>query len=86
MSDLGIIKVYPEDKKKLRELYGKPTHDAFRVLINTQCPHPEIGRQYLSVEIPGFGTETLREGLTVTKAGYYCPKCRSYIFPEQGNG
>ena len=75
------ILVYKSDRLLLEQRYGKPTHKALHELL-AGCKHPEAGRKYTTAMLPigeAF-TEDQKQGRQVT--GFYCPACKTYVFPQ----
>lgn len=77
------INVFETDKKKFTELYGKPARAAFRVLIESECPHPEKKRKYTTVMIPAPDAEAIMDPQAAPNAkvfsGFLCTECNRHI-------
>ncbi len=83
--EITTIKVYKKDRRWLEELFGQPTHRAFRLaLAKASCQHPEGKRTYVMGLVPVVG-EHLQAGVAGKRIpGFYCAACESYIFPSAG--
>ena len=76
------IKVYRDDKERMFRLFGGPTHDAFRRVMETKCSHPDEAREYTTALIPAQG-EAMSEGQPVAQvySVYRCKLCSRFVVP-----
>lgn len=76
------ITVYKDDRQRLTMLFGTPTHDAFRRVMETKCSHPEDQRQYTTALIPADGG-ALMEGQPAPRIYnvYRCALCSRFVLP-----
>lgn len=73
-----MMRVYPEDREKLTELFGKPTQVALRKLLVLGCQHPEAERVYTLALIASDGLNKDEQPQMVS--GFYCKVCGRYVF------
>jgi hypothetical protein len=43
-----MMRVCEEDKARLKELYGGPTHEAFHKVMTVTAPNPELAAMFLA--------------------------------------
>lgn len=89
MEETAMMRVYPGDRVRLTEMFGKPTQKALAKLLETNCPHPEEQRGYITADLPvlravdGAASPLVS---TVQRAGFFCAACRMYVFPDGAHG
>jgi len=76
------ITVFKDDRAKLEELYGTPTHAAFRRVLERRCPHPDEQRQYTTALIPAPAEGFVEGGpQPQVYSAYRCALCGRFVVP-----
>ncbi len=86
-NELTTIQVYRKDKEVLESRYGKPMQMAVRKALFVSdggCLHPENQRDYTTAIVRAYepGEPLAENEKQATLAGFYCRKCKRYVFPE----